>query len=410
MSLAVVPFTLQGAPSLIERLLPVQKLSAESFKEQMAGSGKTLVSLGSYWKGRKPLILNRACLLACLLPATNDPAQDLRIFEMLMAMDDESFVLRWKRRPRPREVLEHLELSDIAKYFDVSPQGALGERSPVDFGAKESEGVRIEWRTDLPEMRRRRLEAQLLPRVSYRERVELARRPEEVGDLIHAHIWEEVNAHLGTNASSIQSLVFELGVMRWGHRPRVADAFSGSGQIPFEAARLGCDVYASDLNPIACMLTWGALNIVGAAPEVRQEQLKEQEAMVLDIQQLVNELDVESDGRGWRAKAYLYCVEALCPQTGWRARCFRVELSVVHDPGWVGTSLLISSQTRSTCDTRSMSAPASMLQPLRRPRSERFVATASMTKHIYSIASMESTTRPSSQRCAGISHAPTERS
>jgi putative DNA methylase len=43
--------------------------------------------------------------------------------------------------------------------------------------------------------------------------------------------------------------------MRFGHRPRVADTFSGSGQIPFEAARLGCDVYASDLNPVACMLT-----------------------------------------------------------------------------------------------------------------------------------------------------------
>jgi adenine-specific DNA methylase len=36
----------------------------------------------------------------------------------------------------------------------------------------------------------------------------------------------------------------------------MADTFCGSDQIPFEAARLGCDVYASDLNPVACMLTW----------------------------------------------------------------------------------------------------------------------------------------------------------
>jgi len=34
----------------------------------------------------------------------------------------------------------------------------------------------------------------------------------------------------------------------------IVDPFCGSGQIPFEAARMGCDVYASDLNPIACML------------------------------------------------------------------------------------------------------------------------------------------------------------
>ena len=32
----VTPFSLKEAPALIERLFPVQKLSAESYKEQMA--------------------------------------------------------------------------------------------------------------------------------------------------------------------------------------------------------------------------------------------------------------------------------------------------------------------------------------------------------------------------------------
>ena len=63
----------------------------------------------------------------------------------------------------------------------------------------------------------------------------------------------------------------QLGIMRFGHRPQVADTFCGSGQIPFEAARLGCDVYASDLNPVACMLTWGAFNIVGGSLESREK-------------------------------------------------------------------------------------------------------------------------------------------
>ena len=101
MTAAVTPFSLKDAPALIERLLPVQKLSAEAFKEQMAGSGKTLTSLGSYWKGRKPLILNKACILGSLLPATENAARDLEIFEMLMAMDDASFVARWPGRSRP---------------------------------------------------------------------------------------------------------------------------------------------------------------------------------------------------------------------------------------------------------------------------------------------------------------------
>src|SRR6266700_2793845 len=100
MSQGVIALSLKDAPALIERLLPVQKLSAESYKEQMAVQGKTLTALGSYWKGRKPLILSKACILVCLLPATDNPRRDLEIFEKLLAMDDESFVARWPRRPK----------------------------------------------------------------------------------------------------------------------------------------------------------------------------------------------------------------------------------------------------------------------------------------------------------------------
>ena len=73
--------------------------------------------------------------------------------------------------------------------------------------------------------------------------------------------------------------------MRFGHRPRVADLFCGSGQIPFEAARLGCDVYASDLNPVACMLTWGAFHIVGSSPKEREElEARTRIALVENVQ------------------------------------------------------------------------------------------------------------------------------
>jgi hypothetical protein len=42
MTQAVIPLSLKDEPALIERLLPVQKLSAEAYKEQMANVGKTL--------------------------------------------------------------------------------------------------------------------------------------------------------------------------------------------------------------------------------------------------------------------------------------------------------------------------------------------------------------------------------
>ena len=69
---------------------------------------------------------------------------------------------------------------------------------------------------------------------------------------------------MGTTATSLPDLVRELGERRFGHAHLVlGDAFCGGGSVPFEAARLGCEVFGSDLNPVAALLTWGALNIVG---------------------------------------------------------------------------------------------------------------------------------------------------
>ena len=56
----------------------------------MANTGKTLTALGSYWKGRKPLILSKACILGALLPTTDNRLKDLEIFELLMGMDSQS--------------------------------------------------------------------------------------------------------------------------------------------------------------------------------------------------------------------------------------------------------------------------------------------------------------------------------
>jgi adenine-specific DNA methylase len=36
--------------------------------------------------------------------------------------------------------------------------------------------------------------------------------------------------------------------------PLVVDPFAGGGAIPLEALRLGCDTFASDLNPVACLI------------------------------------------------------------------------------------------------------------------------------------------------------------
>ena len=53
--------------------------------------------------------------------------------------------------------------------------------------------------------------------------------------------------HLPTWTGSVRQIRAAHG----GRVPRVLDPFAGGGAIPLEAMRLGCEVVANDLNPVA---------------------------------------------------------------------------------------------------------------------------------------------------------------
>ncbi len=298
----LTPLALKDAPALIQSVFPAQKVSFEAQSERKAVAAQTLTGLGSYWKGRKPLILVRAIVLGSLLPPTDDAEADLAIFEKLMAFDDEGLARRALAANAYSATTLHeiIPISDPERYF--SGRG---------------------WRREITDDEKLVLYRRALATLSsYEERASLGKRPEEVDqDWLYAPVWAEVNrhyAHLGVNVRSLPELVEQFGILRYGHRPRVGDTFSGGGSIPFEAARIGCDAYASDLNPIACMLTWGALNVIGAPADRRAALKSAQQRVFAEVDAEITRLGVEHDEHGNRAKAYLYCLEARCPETGWR--------------------------------------------------------------------------------------------
>jgi putative DNA methylase len=184
----------------------------------------------------------------------------------------------------------------------------------------EQAGRRRIWWSDLDDDEREARMAEAFASLPYTfdQRLKHVRRPEECDEYdLLSGTWPAVNQHLGTIAFSTAELIEQLGIARFGHRPKLADTFCGGGSIPFEAARLGCDVYASDLNPIACMLTWGAFNIIGTSPMKRAEIEQEQKKVAAAVEAEITNLGIEHDERGNRAKAYLYCLETRCPRTGW---------------------------------------------------------------------------------------------
>lgn len=118
-------------------------------------------------------------------------------------MDDESFAVRWKRRPKPQEILATLSIASVTEYFTVEPEGILPPSAPIDWSKPDYDAVKVAWRTDITELERRGLEAQMLPRIPYRERVDQAQRPEEVLDTVHDHIWVAVKRALGYECSLV---------------------------------------------------------------------------------------------------------------------------------------------------------------------------------------------------------------
>ncbi len=285
--------------SFIESQFPVSKVSKECYKERKSSQGQTITGLGKWW-GRKPLFLVRSAILGCLLPSTSNPEKDAEIFLKILSMDEEGLLLRKDKKFSVSELYsvvinDRKLLSKYGSYFTTT-------------------NGKITVSKDAP---REEIEKAAFLTLGYDERIAMCKRPEEL-DNISVQAWKEINHYLGTSANSLNELVNQLSIKRFGHNVRVADCFCGGGSIPFEAKRIGCDVYASDLNPIAGMLTWADMHICGANEDevnaIKSFQQKAYEA----IDEEVCRLGIEHNEAGDRALSYLYCVEAVCPECEWK--------------------------------------------------------------------------------------------
>ena len=283
--------------AFIETQFPVSKVSKESYKERKANNGQTLTGLGKWW-GRKPLVLARAAILGCLLPATDNPAKDQEIFLRLMSMDDEGLLARKDKR---------FSLTEL--YRRILADNQLRRKYATHF--TESDG-KISLSRDAP---RDEMEEAVFLTLGYDRKIAMCKRPEQL-EALSESAWADINAHLGTDAHSLPELVRQLSVRRFGHNFTVGDCFCGGGSIPFEAARMGCDAYASDLNPVAGLLTWADLRICGANETELRQIRKFQFDVYEAVRKEIRDLGIETNEQGDRAVSYLYCTEARCPECG----------------------------------------------------------------------------------------------
>lgn len=280
----------------IEEQFPVSKVSKESYKERKSHQGQTLTSLGKWW-GRKPLVLVRAVIVGLLLPVSNDPAKDRDIFLKIMTMDEEGLL---------RRIVKAIPVPIIKEKLNKHEWECL---------IFNKEGKRKKnWQSGLTEEEKGNVRRKVFKKMSYDERLEYCARPEEI-DGPSSDAWNVINRHLGLNVQNIQELIVELGKKRFGHLPTIGDAFCGGGSIPYESAKIGCNVYAADLNPVAALLTWAALNLADSE-EKQSTILKEQTKLFNEVESQIINWGIEHNKKGWRANAFLFCTEIKCPSCG----------------------------------------------------------------------------------------------
>jgi adenine-specific DNA methylase len=309
--------TLTDTESFIEAQFPVSKVSKESYKERKANHSQTLTGLGKWW-GRKPLVMIRAAIIGLLMPPSDDPKRDREIFLKIMTMDEDGL---WKRM---READGNIRYKDAFELLTEEERERFFDLDEVEGGKAIHHCIDADGRDEKREMKRE-IQRLAFSRLSYDEKLSYADRPEQI-DGPSDEAWEEINAHLDTDAENLSELVQELGERQFGHAPRVGDAFCGGGSVPFEAARLGCEAYGADLNPVAALLTWASLNIVGGGEEVAERVREAQREVYAAVDDHITEWGIEHNEKGWRADAYLYCLETECPECG---------VDVPMAPSWV---------------------------------------------------------------------------
>jgi putative DNA methylase len=121
------------------------------------------------------------------------------------------------------------------------------------------------------------------------------------------------------NSANPTYLEAARGLVRTAHGkepPLVVDPFAGGGSIPLEALRIGCDAFASDLNPVACLILKTLLEDIprhgpSLAGELRRVGAEIKGKAEKDLAELY-----PADADGSRPIAYLWARTITCDNCG----------------------------------------------------------------------------------------------
>lgn len=317
---------------LIEGNFPCQQVGAETKRERGASSALPPLYFLHVWWARRPLTPSRAAVLGSILPADVQPdvfLKDLGIRKYQIRIGDTTV--------------------DIPRQF-IAENGTIFYWSAKLSKLIEQENkLRQELRTIISDM--------LSDAPSLQENEAFRKLVERSGDIDLSNItgltrfeafeapadpaW--FNDVLALTATSGQRIPNLYGYDRaYINTPNTAfsnitvlDPTAGGGSIPFEAMRLGCNVIANDLNPVATGIEIATLKYPAQYGEGLVGDISAYGTALLDeVSRKMSDyfwLGTESE----QVTSYLYCREVTCPHCGERAPLLNAFALSKKKDGWM---------------------------------------------------------------------------
>lgn len=327
---------------LIEGNFPCQQVGAETKRERGASSSLPPLYFLHVWWARRPLTPSRAAVLGSILPAKVSPdvfLKELGIVRTQVVIGDD----RWTLTGKNLDLIEGEIIPYSEKFIDAfdkenARRAAMREKLAAIETAEPDVAdnpVFVAWKKDTVALH--------LPRGYSSFPVEVvAADPAATNERIAFAASERVSAILGEIIKIAPEDLYGYGrayetPINTNHdNITVLDPTAGGGSIPFEAMRLGCNVIANDLNPVATGIEIATLQY----PALYGESLvSDLEKYGTQLERVVAEKTAPyynfEESLEYDQQGLLYCREVTCPHCGERAPLLNAFALSKKTDGWM---------------------------------------------------------------------------
>jgi len=257
---------------LIEAGFPCHQVGAETQRERGASSALPPLYFLHVWWARRPLTPSRAAILGSLLPADTDPEWFLR----QLGIEKKQAVINGERWTLVGKNLEFIEVDEHGReYISINSDVLKALRKENERRARNREIIKTLLSADASFEKdelvarwaneSRELSESTLQIGNYLEVVTVAADPAHVNERIafasSAKVKQILGSEIRWDAEDLYGYgrAYETHAI-FAHEPMtILDPTAGGGSIPFEAMRLGYNVIANDLNPVATVIQHATL-------------------------------------------------------------------------------------------------------------------------------------------------------